>query len=120
MVTAHGFDGSDAFKLCDCLGSADIARMQNEIDPAQGGKESIRETIDEFRTVGVSDDPDSRRQLLDPGRLHPGRVCALGIGSGVERMKCGRGENVRTSLVQVQVDVGEGKPGAVGLATGVD
>jgi len=27
---------------------------------------------------------------------------------------------VRASLIQVQVDVGEGEPGAIGLATGVD
>ena len=120
VVTTHCLDGSYAFELRDRVVAIDVSCMQDEIDPVQGGKESIRQTIQELGTVGVSDDPDSCRQLLDPGRLQAGRVCALGIGSGIERMERGRGENVRARLVQVQVDVGERKPRAVGLPSRVD
>jgi hypothetical protein len=70
--------------------------------------------------VGVRNDPDPRRQLLDPGRLQPGRVGALGVGATVECVQRRRGEKVGTGLVQGQVDIGERKPGAVGLTACVD
>jgi hypothetical protein len=119
VVAPHRFDWGDLFKGGDRLGAADIARMEDEIDPAKSFEDAIGEAIEELRTVGVRDDPDPRRQLLDPGRLQPGRVGAFGVGAPVERMQGRRGEKVRAGLVEVQVDVGEGKPGAVGLATGV-
>ena len=99
VVTPHCLDGSYAFELRDRVMAIDVSCMQDEIDTVQGCKESIRQAIQKFRAVGVSDDPDTRRQLLDPGRLQTGRVCALGIGSGVEGMERRRGENVRASLV---------------------
>ena len=120
VVAPHRFDWGDAFKSGDCLGAADVARMQDEIDPAESFEDAIGEAIEELRTMGVRDNPDPRRQLPDPGRLQPGRVGAFGIGAPVDGMQGRRGEKVCAGLVQVQVDVGEGKPGAVGLATGVD
>jgi hypothetical protein len=69
--------------------------------------------------VRVRDDPDARRQLLDPGRLQAGRVGAFGIGALVKRVNRRRGEEVRARLIQVQVDVGERKPRAVGLPSRV-
>ena len=40
----------------------------------------------------------------------------LGIGARVERMDRTRGERVGMRLVEVQVDVAEGEPSAIGLA----
>jgi hypothetical protein len=60
--------------------------VQYELDPAQGLEQPIRQTVEELRTMGVRDDPDARRQLLDPGRLQPGRVRAFGVGALVKRM----------------------------------
>jgi hypothetical protein len=120
VVAPHRFDWGDAFKSGDCLGGADVARMQDEIDTAESFEDAIGEAIEELRTVGIRDNPDPRRQLLDPGRLQPGRVGAFGIGAPVESMQGRRGEKVCAGLVQVQVYVGEGKPRAVGLATDID
>ena len=86
MVAPHRFDWGDAFKSGDCLGAADVARMQDEIDPAESFEDAIGEAIEELRTMGVRDNPDPRRQLPDPGRLQPGRVGAFGVGAPVERV----------------------------------
>jgi len=94
--------------------------MQDEIDPAESFEDAIGEAIEELRTMGVRDNPDPRRQLPDPGRLQPGRVGAFGIGARVECVERGRGENMCSSLVQVQVNVGERIPGAIRLAARVD
>jgi hypothetical protein len=60
--------------------------VQYEVDSPQCLEKPIWQTIEEFRTVGVRDHPDARRQLLDPGRLQPGRVRAFGVGALVKRM----------------------------------
>jgi hypothetical protein len=42
VVTPHCLDGSYAFELRDRVVAIDVSCMQDEIDPVQGGKESIR------------------------------------------------------------------------------
>jgi len=120
VVTSHRRHRSDALESRNRLRASDIARVQDQVDAAKSFEDAIRKAIEELRTVGVRDDSDARRQLLDPGRLQAGRVRAFGIGAGVECMEGGRGEDMGARLVQVQVDVGERKPGAVRLATRVD
>jgi hypothetical protein len=120
VVTPHGGYRRDSLESRNRLRAGDIARVQDEVDPAKSFEDAIRKAIEELRTVCVRDDPDARRQLLDPGRLQAGRVGAFGIGAGVECVKRGRGEDMGARLVQVQIDVGERKPRAVRLATRVD
>jgi hypothetical protein len=60
--------------------------MQDDVHPAKSLEDPIRKAIEELRTVCVRDDPDPCRQLLDPGRLQPGRVGAFGVGAPLQRM----------------------------------
>jgi len=86
MVAQHSLDRRDSFEGGESLRPADIASMEDEIHASKHLEDSIRETIEELRAVGVRDDPDPGRQLLDPGRLQAGRVGAFGVGAPIERM----------------------------------
>jgi hypothetical protein len=64
--------------------------------------------------------PTGSTELFDPGCLQARHVRASGVGARVQRVDGSGRESVRACLVQVQVDVGQRKPGAVGLAARVD
>ena len=61
MVAAHGLDWRDPFESRDRVRTCDVTRMKDEVHPAKGLEQSIRKAIEEFGTVGIRDDPDSRR-----------------------------------------------------------
>jgi hypothetical protein len=86
VVSPYGLDWGDLFESRDGVGPGYVTRVEDEVDSAESVENSIREAIEELGTVGVSDDPDACRQLLDPGRLQPGRVGAFGVGAPVERV----------------------------------
>ena len=86
MIAPHCLDWSDAFESRDRLRPVDITGMHDEVDAAKSLEDSLRKSVEELRAMGVRDNPDPGRQLLDPGRLQPGRVGAFGVGAPVERM----------------------------------
>jgi hypothetical protein len=86
VVTPHGLNRGDAFESRDRLRPADITGVQDQVNAAEYLEDSFWQAVEELRTMGVRDDSDPRRQLLDPGRLQPGRVGALGVGAPLQRM----------------------------------
>lgn len=45
VVTPHGLDRSDSFERGDGLGLTDVARMENQVDPAQRLEKRIRQAL---------------------------------------------------------------------------
>ena len=127
MVPAHGLDRSNALQFRDGRGAGDVPAVKDEVDPTQELEEAIRQPVDKFGAVGVGDHADARGQagrmtdrargvgLLDTGGLQACSVCAPGVSAGIQRVHRARGESVCVRLVEVQIDVGERKPGAIGL-----
>ena len=73
VIPAHRFDRGDLLELRDGLCAVDVARMEDEVDPAQDLEDSVWQSLEEFRAVGIGDHADAGRQAGVGGGAGPGR-----------------------------------------------